>query len=301
MMNPRLLVVAALLALTLVTPVSGQERPAVGIAFSGGGARGFAHIGVLKVLEEVGMPIDYVSGTSMGSIVGGLYACGYTTAEIESLAVYTDWDEMFSDTVGRRKLAMAYKFWDARYATSFPLRRGLPELPSGLIAGQKITKLLDRLTLHVQDVEKFTELPTPFVCLATDIENGEAVVRDHGDLANAIRASMAIPTVFTPVVVDDRLLVDGGVARNLPAKDVRDLGADIVIGIDSSSPLYKKGELNTMIKIMDQTVSFQIAGTSREQKKLCDILIEPETEKQGFQFDEAPYFIAQGEAAARAI
>jgi NTE family protein len=301
-MKPRCCILWAIFTVFLLaSPAEAQERPTVGLALSGGAARGFAHVGVMKVLEEVGMPVDYIAGTSMGAIVGGLYACGYSASEIESIIVHVDWEDMFSDAVGRRKLAMAYKPWDARYAMTFPMDGWRVDLPSGLVAGQKITKLLSRLTLSVDRTGDFGDLSVPFVCVATDIVTGEAVVLDGGDLADAIRASMAIPTIFTPVVIDDRLLVDGGVARNLPAVDVRNMGADIVIGVDADEPLYKRGELNSMLRIMDQTVHFQIAGTTREQKKLCDYLISPVSHKQGFQFEDAAYFIERGEEAARAM
>jgi NTE family protein len=282
-------------------PVSANERPRVGLALSGGAARGFAHVGVIKVLEEVGMPIDCIAGCSMGAVIGGFYAAGYTTSEMESLAVHVDWDGLFSDTVGRRPLAMAHKRWDARYAVTFPMDGVRPVLPTGLIAGQKITKLFCRLTVPVQHVDDFRELPCPYMCVATDIETGEVVQLDHGNLADAMRTSMAIPSLFTPVVIDGRLLVDGGVVRNLPAQEARDLGADIVIGVEANEPLYKKGELNSMMRIMDQAIHFQISGTSREQRKLCDILIVTESGRPGYEFGQAAYFIAQGEAAARAI
>lgn len=295
----RYVIVTALLLAAL--PAGARDRPRVGLALSGGAARGFAHVGVMKVLEEVGMPIDCVSGNSMGAVIGGLYAAGYSVAELESLSVNVDWDEMFSDAVGRRTLAMAFKKWDARYTMAFPLDGWHPELPSGLIAGQKITKLLSRLTVPVGHIEDFLQLPTPFVCVATDIVTGEAVVLASGDLAEAIRASMSVPSVFTPVVIDGRLLVDGGVARNLPAVDVINLGADIVIGVDAAEPLYNEGELNSMLRIMDQTIHFQIAGTSKEQKQLCDVLIVPQTSKMSVSFDQAAYFIERGEEAARAM
>jgi len=297
----RLRIFISVLVLVLLpqSPVLGQERPKVGLALSGGAARGFTHVGVIKVLEEIGMPIDCVSGTSMGAVIGGLYASGYTPAEMESLAVHVDWDDLFSDAVGRHKLAMEYKRWDFRYAMTFPMDGWRPGLPSGLVAGQKITKLLDRMTLPVHSVYEFDRLPVPFVCVATDIETGEAVKLEHGDLTDAIRASMAIPSAFTPVVIDGRLLVDGGVVRNLPAQEAKDLGADIVIGVEANEPLYKKGQLTSMVRIMDQAIHFQISGTSREQRELCDILIVPESEKDGTKFDQAAYFIAQGEAAAR--
>ena len=294
---------ASVIAFLLLPQLSafGKERPKVGLALSGGAARGFAHVGVIKVLEEVGMPIDCVAGTSMGAVIGGLYAAGYTTAEIESLSVHVDWDELFSDAVGRRPLAMAYKRWDARYAVTLPMDGWRPVLPAGLIAGQKITKLLCRMTLPVQHVDDFRALPYSYMCVATDIETGEVVQLDHGNLADAIRASMAIPSLFTPVVIDGRLLVDGGVVRNLPAQDARDLGADIVIGVEAVEPLYKEGELNSMMRIMDQAIHFQISGTSREQRELCDLLIVPESDRPGYDFSQAAYFIERGEAAARAI
>jgi NTE family protein len=296
-----LLLVLAAALLTAALPSHAADRPKVGIALSGGAARGFAHVGVLKVLEEVGMPIDYVSGNSMGAVIGGLYAAGYSVAQIESISVFIDWDALFSDAIGRRAHAIVYKWWDSRYAMSFPLEGWRPELPSGLIAGQRITKLLSRLTLPVDDIKDFTKLPTPFVCVATDIEHGEVVVLDGGDLAEAIRASMSVPTMFTPVTIDGRLLVDGGVMRNLPAQDVRDLGADIVIGVDAAEPLYTSGELNSMVRIMDQTIHFQISGTSTKQKALCDVLIVPRSDKMSIRFDEVAYFIERGEEAARAV
>ena len=294
---------ASVIAFLLLPQLSafGKERPKVGLALSGGAARGFAHVGVIKVLEEVGMPIDCVAGTSMGAVIGGLYAAGYTAAEIESLSIHVDWDELFSDAVGRRPLAMAYKRWDARYAVTLPMDGWRPVLPAGLIAGQKITKLLCRMTLPVQHVDDFRALPYSYMCVATDIETGEVVQLDHGNLADAIRASMAIPSLFTPVVIDGRLLVDGGVVRNLPAQDARDLGADIVIGVEAVEPLYKEGELNSMMRIMDQAIHFQISGTSREQRELCDLLIVPESDRPGYDFSQAAYFIERGEAAARAI
>jgi NTE family protein len=288
-------------AVFAAVPARSAKRPTVGIALSGGAARGFAHVGVLKVLEEAGMPIDCVAGTSMGAVIGGLYAAGYSVTQLESVSVNVDWDDIFSDAIGRRMLAMAYKHWDSRYAMTLPIEGWRVKLPSGLIAGQKITKLLSRLTLPVQEIEYFAGLPTPFVCVATDIVNGEAVVLKRGNLAEAIRASMSVPTVFMPVVIDGRLLVDGGVTRNLPAQDARDLGADIVIGVDAAEPLYQEGELNSMIRIMDQAVHFQIAGTSRAQKRVCDILIVPHSDKMSFEFDQAAYFIERGEAAARAV
>ncbi len=209
-----------------------QERPKIGLALSGGGAKGFAHVGVIKVLEEIGLPIDFITGTSMGSIIGGLYAIGYSVGELEELVTATDWNDLFRDRVRRRDLAIESKMLDGRYMLSLPLNGLAPGLPTGLIAGQKISKLFERLTLPYHDVSDFRQFPIPFACVATDIVTGEVVVLDHGYLPEAMRASMSIPSVFTPVEIDDHLLVDGMLVRNFPVEEVRALGADIIIGVD---------------------------------------------------------------------
>ena len=216
-----------------------RQRPRVGLALSGGGAKGFAHIGVLKVLESAGVPIDCISGTSMGSIVGALYAIGYSVDEIEAIALESDWEDIFSDAITRRDRPIEQKLVEDRYLLSLPLVGTKIGLPRGLIAGQKVSALLDRLTLPVHGQTSFRELPIPFSCVATDIVTGEAVVLDSGFLPEAIRASMAIPSAFTPVEIDGRLLVDGMLVRNFPVQDVIDLGADLVVG----SKLYIIGSL----------------------------------------------------------
>lgn len=277
-------------------------RPRIGLALSGGGAKGFAHIGVLKVLEEIGLPIDYLAGTSMGSVIGGLYAVGYTTDSLTVLAQRTDWPQLFSDAATRRDLPMEEKLWDGRYFATFPIRKGNVQLPSGLVAGQKISALLSRLTWSVHHLTDFRELPIPFACVATDLETGEAVTLDHGFLPEAIRASIAIPTVFTPVKLDNRLLVDGGLVRNLPAEDVRRLGADIVIGVDVGAPLATGENLNSFFSIIDQISSYRTAEINAAQRRSCDILITPELSGlTAVSFDRADTLIKRGEMAARRL
>ncbi len=279
-----------------------HPRLKVGLALSGGGAKGFAHIGVLKVLEEIGMPVDCIAGTSMGSVIGGLYAIGYAPDSLAALARQEDWPAIFNDTATRRDLPMEEKLWDARYIASFPIRKGNVQLPIGLIAGQKISAILARLTWPVHHVSDFKELPIPFACVATDLENGEAVTLDHGFLPQALRASIAIPTVFTPVKLNGRLLVDGGVVRNLPAEDVRRLGADIVIGVDVGAPLSPAEKLTTFFSIIDQSMSFRGAEINAKQRQLCDILITPDmTGLTVASFDRADTLIARGEMAARRL
>ncbi|MGH7493937.1 MAG: patatin-like phospholipase family protein [bacterium] len=291
-----LLMIASALALA-----QDQHRPKVGLALSGGGAKGLAHIGVLKVLEEVGMPIDCISGTSMGSIVGGLYAIGYKAETLEELVMKLNWDELLTDNTGRRFLSMQEKQWDERYIVSFPLRKTRIELPSGLIAGQNISKLLARLTWPVHHLSDFRQLPTPFVCVATNLETGETVPLDHGFLPEALRASMAIPTVFTPIRLEDKVLVDGGLVRNFPVEDVKRLGAEIVIGVDVGSKLQPADSLRTLLDVISQSIGFLQAASNKTQQALCDIMISPDIKGLGtLDFDKAELAIRRGEEAARA-
>lgn len=249
--------------------------PKIGLALSGGGAKGFAHIGVLKVLEEIDFPIDYISGTSMGSIVGGLYAIGYDAEEMRRIVLEADWEDLFDDRTGRRHMPLEEKIRDGRYLITVDIVDWKPKLPSGMIAGQKISSFLSRLTWPAHHVRNFRDFPIPFICVATDIQTGEAVALDSGNLAEAIRASMAIPTIFTPVRINGRLLVDGLIARNLPAEEVKQLGADIIVGVDVSSGLKSAGELNSMVAILDQSLSFQMVSSTARQRQMCDLLIEP--------------------------
>jgi NTE family protein len=277
-----------------------SARPKIGLALSGGGAKGFAHIGVLKVLEEIGMPVDYIAGTSMGAMVGALYAIGYSTAALDSLVTNIDWNELFSDSKERRYLTMAEKPWDARNVVSFRIRRRSVQLPAGLIAGQKISSLISRLTWSVHHVNDFTQFPIPFASVAVDIVTGETIRITQGFLPEALRASMAIPTIFTPIPLNEKLLVDGGLVRNLPAEDARVLGAEIVICVDVGAPLKKAGQLNSLLAILDQAVSLHAAHSTKEQRKLCDVLIAPEFEALGYaDFDRADKIIESGEIAAR--
>ena len=279
-----------------------QERPKIGLALSGGGAKGFAHVGVIKVLEEIGLPIDFITGTSMGSIIGGLYAIGYTVDDLEKLVSSTDWEDMFSDHVRRQDLAIESKGQDGRYMLSLPLKGFAPGLPAGLIAGQKISKLFSRLTLPYHGVSDFTQFPIPFACVATDIVTGKVVVLDHGFLPEAMRASMSIPSVFTPVEIDDILLVDGMLVRNFPVEEVRALGADIVIGVDVGAGLQKREDLTSLGAILGQAMSFLDAESTKKQRNLCDVLIVPDIEGLSpADFTKAPEIIARGEAAARAV
>ncbi len=275
-------------------------RPRIGLVLSGGGAKGIAHIGVLRVIEESGLKVDYITGTSMGSIVGGLYASGYDASKLESLVLSMDWDDVLADYVSRRSVSIDEKGEHDKYIGSFQISRKGLKLPTGYKRGQKLTSILSLLTLPVHHIDDFNELPVPFRCIATDIVTGEAFVITRGSLSEALRASMAIPSIFTPIEIDGRLLVDGGVVRNLPVSDARDMGADIVIAVDVGAPLYKKEELKSLAEIMDQSVSFLGARSTQEQRKLADILLTPDI--SGFSssdFKRGRELVDLGEKTAR--
>ncbi|MDD3643720.1 MAG: patatin-like phospholipase family protein [Candidatus Krumholzibacteria bacterium] len=252
---------ALLLPALAASPAAGEppaaDRPRIGLALSGGGARGAAHIGVLKVLEEMRIPIDCVAGTSMGSIVGGMYAMGMTPAEIEELVSTIDWSDAFLDDIPRDDRSFRRKRDDDSYLvrqrpgiSGFTLR-----FPPGILNGQKIDLLLKRHTMPAREVRDFDDLGIPYRAVAADIETGEQIVLGGGDLALAIRASMSIPIVFAPREIEGRLLVDGGIACNLPIDVARAMGADIVIAVDISTPLAGRDELRSVIDIADQVSS----------------------------------------------
>jgi NTE family protein len=299
---------ALIFSLFLVFPLRAEqtadslngERPKVGIVFSGGGAKGFAHIGVLKVLEEINMPIDYITGTSMGALVGGLYSIGYSPEFMQDLVLNLNWGELFTDEIRRRYMPMEEKYWDGQFLISLPFKSGQLRLPAGLVAGQHISMLLSNLTWDYHDVGDFDRLPIPFACVATDLETGEAHVMRSGTLSESIRASISIPTIFTPIRVDGRTLVDGGVVRNLPVSDALNMGADIVIGVNVSDGLKFADSLRTIIDIMDQTVGFKMYASVSEEVGLADLMIEPEVAQyKMLDFDEALNIINIGESAAR--
>jgi NTE family protein len=230
-------------------------RPKIGLVLGGGGARGAAHIGVLRVLERERIPIDYVAGTSMGAIIGGLYASGLSADEIERVLNSIDWSDAFDDRSPRPDRPFVRKRDDDNYLVKRDLGLGDDlnvRFPAGLIAGQKIDLILKQSTLHVDLIDDFDRLPTPFRAIATDILTGQAVVLGHGDLARSIRASMSVPAIFAPVEIDGRLLVDGGVANNVPVNVVRQMGADVVIAVDVGSPGLTRDQLNSVFGITNQ-------------------------------------------------
>lgn len=286
--------------LLLVLPC-GASSQKVGLALSGGAARGLAHIGVLKALEDAHVPVDVVAGTSMGSVIGGLYAVGYTPAQLDSIVTSVDWSRLLTDPVDRRDLPVDRKFTEDHYLVTLPIARRAIKLPRSVVSGQRISQLLTRLTWSVHAVHDFRGLPVPFTAVATNLETGDAKVLDHGFLADAIRASMALPSVFAPVELDDSVLIDGGVSRNLPAEDARALGADVVICSDVTDPLESRDSLRSLAEVLLQSVSFRIWDSQAFERSKCDVLITPEVRGfSGVGFTRGRELIARGEAAARA-
>jgi NTE family protein len=291
---------AALAAVCAHAEKYADGRPRLGLVLSGGGARGIAHIGVLKVLEELGLRPEVIAGTSMGAIIGGLYSLGYTAADIERIMVSQNWAELLGDSVPRASLPLEDKNDDGKYLISFPLQHGHIILPRGLSSGENISLMLSELTIPAHALRDFKRLPIPFECVTTDLATGQMVVLDHGVLPEAIRASMAIPSVFTPVEIDGRLLGDGMVARNFPVSNAKDLGADLVIGVDVGTTLYRQEELDSLPKILDQSISFFGAAEANAQNRQCDVLLIPDTRAYGSSsFTSAAELIAIGEQAAR--
>jgi len=273
----------------------------LGYALSGGGAKGLAHIGVLQIIEANGIMPDYVSGTSMGSIVGGLYAMGYTPDEIIKLATSLDWEYYFVDNYPRSYLPIEERNKADRYQLSFAIENGGLVIPKGLIGGKKILNLLNGITAPVHTKSRFDQFYIPFRCVATDLETGEAYVFKEGSLRHGIRASMSIPSAFDPLLYDDHLLADGMLVRNLPVQDAKDMGSDIVIGVDVGSPLYTRDELNSVLKILEQSSSYGMVKSTLEQRSLANILIDPDlTGYTTLSYDSVDSLIDRGRQAALA-
>lgn len=300
------LVAATLSAAPRLAAQPGEETtgPRIGLVMSGGGAKGFAHLGVLKVLEEYRVPVHIITGTSMGSIMGGLYASGLSTQEIQETLGDVDWVALFDDQPPREDLDFGRKEEDLKYLFDLGMGvRWFPRviIPSGILAGQKIELLLREKTLHVAGIDDFAEFPIPFACIAADIETGKSVVLDHGDLARSIRASMSIPGFFAPVEIDGRLLVDGGITDNMPVVKARSMGAELVIGVDVSEPLRTREQLGNVFGVVGQLTGMLTRLNVEAQFPNVDILLDPELgELSGGDFTKFNELVAVGEAAARA-
>ncbi|MEN2486740.1 patatin-like phospholipase family protein [Flavobacterium sp. B11] len=278
------------------------KRPKIGLVLSGGGAKGFAHIGVLKVLEEAGIKIDYIGGTSMGSVIGGLYASGYNASQIDSIFKQTNFDELINDYIPRSSKNFYGKKNDELYAVVLPFSNFRVGIPEALSKGMYNYNLLSSLTRNVRHVRDFNQLPTPFLCIGTNIETGEEVLLNKGNLVQAMMASSAFPSLFTPVEIDGNLLVDGGVVNNYPIQEVRKLGADIIIGVDVQDDLLKRKNLKNATRILVQITNLQSIDKMKSKIKDTDIYIRPDIRDFGvISFDRGEEIIRKGEEAAFAV
>ncbi len=304
-LGPIWVALTVLLAPWAAAQVPSHEPPRrlrVGLVLGGGGARGCAHIGVLKVLEELHVPVDAIAGTSMGALVGGLYASGLSPEEIEKAVLNADWNDLFTDTLAREDLPFRRKEDTRRYIEGLEVgyKDGHLVAPRGFIVGNKLAFLMRSTTLATASVTDFDQLAIPYRAVATDIGTGEAVVLSQGDLVEAMRASISIPGVFSPVEIDGHLLVDGGLVDNVPVDVARAMGVDVVIAVDVGGRLADAERLRTAFGISKQVMSLLSRKNAEVQVALADILISPDL--KGFtaaQFGKAAEIIPRGEAAAR--
>lgn len=288
--------------------LSNADRPKIGLVLSGGGARGAAHIGVIRRLEELNIPVDYIAGTSMGAIIGGLYATGLNSTEIEQVLKSIDFEDAFQDKTRRSERTFRRKLDDDLYL--FKARLGLSdegefELPEGLVQGQKIDLIMKKITLSATKIKDFDKLPIPYRAVASDMVTGSEVVLSEGSLATAMRASMNLPSIMAPLEYEDKLLADGGIVNNLPIDVARNMGADIVIAVDISTPLNKRSEIKSVLKVTDQLIGIMTRSNTEVQIKTLtpqDVFIVPRLgEISSGDFDQTSDAIPLGYAAADAM
>lgn len=268
------------LPITRGQEIKAKTRPKIGLALSGGGARGLAHIGILEWFDEHRIPVDYIAGTSMGGLVGGLYAMGMTAAEIRAFVTKLDWDQALSGPPGYSELSFRRKEDRRSYPTDLELGgHGGVQLPIGVNSGHYINQIFDRVALPYFGIKSFDELPIPFACVATDMLAAEQVVLRSGLLTQALRATMSIPGVFTPVEIDNRVLADGGLINNIPTDVVREMGAEYIIAVNIGTPLGNREDLQSLTGMLAQVINVTTIQNDRRNLKLADLVIAPDLEK----------------------
>lgn len=274
--------------------------PKVGLVLSGGGAKGLAHIGALKVIEEAGVKVDYIGGTSMGAIVGALYASGYSAQELDSIFRFTDFTKLIQDNVPRGAKTFYEKENSEKYALALPFTNFKVSFPQAISGGQNIYNELVRLLFHVKDVNDFKKLPIPFLCMATNVETGEQVLLDHGYLPEAIVASGTFPSLFEPSEIDGDILIDGGVVNNYPIDKVRDMGADFIIGVDVQHDLATRESLSSATEILLQINNYRTVNDMRKKSEETDIYIRPDIDEFSvIDFGRSKEIVKSGEEATR--
>ncbi len=275
-----------------------DEDLKVGLVLSGGGAKGLAHIGVLKTIDSLGIRIDHIAGTSMGAIIGSLYASGYSGKQLDSIFNSLNFDDLINDHIPRAARTFYEKEQSEKYAISLPFNNFKVSLPSAISKGQNVFNLLSKLTLHVSHIKDFGKLPIPFFCIATDVETGQRVILDKGNLAQSVRASGALPSLFQPVYINDRMLIDGGVTNNYPINELLAKGIDVVIGVDVQDELLDRKDLKSAPDILLQINNYRTIKDMKSKTKLTDIYIRPDiADFNVVSFDEGKKIIKNGEEA----
>lgn len=276
------------------------SRPKVGVVLSGGGAKGFAHIGALRVIEEAGIPIDYIAGTSMGSIIGGLYAVGYDPDMMQKLCTEQNWDLIIKDQIPRKFMPLEKRINERHYLVTVPYKNGKFKLKRSMIDGMYVNMLLTRLVMPAYEERDFSKLPVPFLCIATDMITADPVEFTSGSLAQSIRSSMSIPFLFEPIDYDGHLLCDGGLTNNFPVRNVRDKGVDIIIGVDLEIIQSDPDVLDNSLKVLERLISVVSQDESNKARKECNILIRPDIGKANMMsFNDFSPIIKCGEEGAR--
>ena len=281
-----------------ITPA--RHRPKVGVVLSGGGAKGFAHIGALRVIEEAGIPVDFVAGTSMGSIVGGLYAVGYDPDMMQKLCTEQDWDLIIKDQIPRKFMPLEKRINERHYLVTVPYKNGKLKVKRSMVDGVYVNMLLTRLTMPAYKDRDFDSLPIPFLCIGTDMLSADAIEFRKGSLAQSIRSSMSIPFLFEPVEYDGYLLCDGGLTNNFPVQNVRAMGADIIIGVDLEIIKSDPEVLDNSLKVLERLIAVVSQDKSNVARDECDILIRPDIGKANIMsFNDFSPIIDCGERGAR--
>ncbi|MBQ2421658.1 MAG: patatin-like phospholipase family protein, partial [Flavobacteriales bacterium] len=289
--------------ITIITSkdISGRhftQRPKVGLVLSGGGAKGFSHLGVLRAINNAGVQVDYVGGTSIGAIVGGLYASGYTVEEMDSLLRDFDMMAMVGDKVERRHRSYYDKENEGKVWIKMGMKKFKLQFPTAISSGQNVINMMADWTISTHDIDDFSKLPIPYFSKVTDLSTGESVKLDKGYLPEAMRASATYPSLYSPIEIDGRTYIDGGVMDNYPIDEMRAMGADIVIGVNLNSPLYTAHEIESLVDILDQIVSFEIIRNVDKQMGNIDLDIHPDLRGYGaMSFTAADTIYARGEQA----
>ena len=301
MKNSIIAILAFLIHFSIVSAQDTVSYPRVGLVLSGGGAKGFAHIGALKVIEQAGIPIDCITGTSIGSIVGGLYAMGYDAATLEKIIGDQNWESLLSNESNRIFIPAVAKEEQSRYLISLPVKAKKISIPVGFLNGQNIMDLFTYLSYGYHDLDNFSNLPIPFRCIAADIATGEEVVLDRGFLPKAMRASMAVPAIFSACEINNRMLVDGGIRNNFPVDRCREMGANIIIGIDIGDELMERDRIRTIPDMITQLTVLLGFERSKKNSSQVDILIKPDItgySPTSFSTEAAIELMKRGEDAA---